>query len=109
MTSTCCWTRSAAKFLQALRIYSREFALNDDILAFQIAQFSELSHEGRDEETVSTRIEQPNPDELLRKCDEWPSDRHAANNSHEFASSHCASEVWACQARNLSLLQDPRE
>jgi hypothetical protein len=108
MTSTCCWTRSAAKFLQALRIYSREFALNDDILAFQIAQFSELSHEGRVEETVSTRIEQPNPDELLRKCDERPSDGHAANNRHEFASSHCASEVWAWP-RNLSLLQDPRE
>jgi hypothetical protein len=97
------------KFLQALRISSREFALNDDILAFQIAQFSELSYEGRDEETISTRIEQPDPDELLRKCDERPSDGHAADNRHEFASSHRASEVWACQAHTLSLPQDPQE
>ena len=42
------------KFVQALRIALREFPLNDDILAFEIAEFRELGHERRYEKRIGT-------------------------------------------------------
>jgi len=71
---------------QAFRIPFREFAFNDDILAFQIAEFGELSKERRDEKIISTRV---NP--VLMGCSargERPRYRRAADERDECATLH---------------------
>jgi len=76
----------SGKFVQAFRIAFREFAFNDDILAFQIAEFGELSKERRDEKIISTRV---NP--VLMGCSargERPRYRRAADERDECASLH---------------------
>jgi hypothetical protein len=60
------------KFLQTLRVSLRESALNDDVLTLQIAEFRQLSHEGRDEKRVGACIEQPYSEALLRPRRERP-------------------------------------
>jgi len=78
----------SGKCVQAFRIPFREFAFNDDILAFQIAEFGELSHERRHEKIISTRVKQPYSDGLFSARCERPRYRRAAEERDECASLH---------------------
>src|SRR5260370_29212660 len=97
------------ELLQPLRVPFREFALQDDVLTFEITKFLKLSHKRRDEKRASAGIEQSYSEGMLRPRGERPNGHHAAEKPDELSSLQVTHQNSLCAILKTTTLRPGRE